>query len=131
MADDNVEIVRGVYAAWARRDEESAFAAYAPDIEWDMNRLGYIDSREIRHGHDGIRNAFREILTAFQAVDLEPLEFTAQGEQVLVTVRERVVGRASGIDVDRLHYAVWRLRNGKIVRLRVYLDRNEAVDAVG
>jgi ketosteroid isomerase-like protein len=34
-------------------------------------------------------------------------------------------------DVTGLGHAVWKLSGGKIVRLRVYLDRNEALKAAG
>jgi ketosteroid isomerase-like protein len=34
MSEENVEIVREVYAAAAGRDAESALAAYDPLIEW-------------------------------------------------------------------------------------------------
>jgi ketosteroid isomerase-like protein len=50
---------------------------------------------------------------------------------VLATVHDHGVGRTSGIIVDRRHYALWTLRDGKIARLRVYLDRTEAVEAAG
>jgi hypothetical protein len=37
----------------------------------------------------------------------------------------------SGVVVERRHYAVWKLNGAKIVQLRVYLDRNEALNAAG
>jgi ketosteroid isomerase-like protein len=50
---------------------------------------------------------------------------------VLASVEEHGVGRTSGVVVERQHYAVWTLNAGQIVRLRVYLDRNEALAATG
>lgn len=35
MSRENVETVRGLLDAFARRDHESAFARYDPEIEWD------------------------------------------------------------------------------------------------
>ena len=35
MGQANVELVRGVYDAFARGDVDGVFAATQPDIEWD------------------------------------------------------------------------------------------------
>jgi ketosteroid isomerase-like protein len=38
MSRENVEVVRRLYEAFSRRDNESPFSVYDPDIEWDMSR---------------------------------------------------------------------------------------------
>src|SRR5512144_2783869 len=38
MSKENIEIVRALYEAFARRDGESPLSGYDPDIEWDMSR---------------------------------------------------------------------------------------------
>ena len=61
MSQENVEIVRGLYETFARRDGESAFSVYDPNIEWDMSRsFGALPSEEpIYHGHEGVRRYCR------------------------------------------------------------------------
>ena len=39
MPEENVEIVRRVYDAAARRDAEMVLALYDPKIEWDWTRV--------------------------------------------------------------------------------------------
>jgi ketosteroid isomerase-like protein len=55
MSEKNVEIVRGVYDAFARRDNAAPFAVYAPDIEWDLREGVGLDAPTVYHGHDGVR----------------------------------------------------------------------------
>ncbi len=132
MSQENVEVVRGVYDAFARRDSAAALAAYALDIEFDFRHGGLgLDSPSLYQGHDGVRTAFRNWLAPFRDFEFQPGETKDYGDQVLVTVKEHGVGRASGVTVDRNHYALWTLRGGKIVSLRVYLDHAEALKAVG
>jgi ketosteroid isomerase-like protein len=131
MAQENVEIVRGVYDAFARRDNAAPFAVYAPDIEWDLRESVALDAPTVYHGHDGVRRAFRNWLAPFHNFKFRTEEMQASGDHVLVTIDEHGVGRASGVVVDRRHYALWTLRGGKVVRLRVYLDRAEALEAAG
>jgi ketosteroid isomerase-like protein len=38
MSQENVELVAGVYEAFARRDDAAPFEVYATDIEWDTSR---------------------------------------------------------------------------------------------
>jgi ketosteroid isomerase-like protein len=130
MSQANVEVVRGVYDAFARRDNAAAFAAYVPDIELDF-RAGSIDAPIVYHGHDGVRAAFRNWLAPFRDFEFQPGEVRDFKDHVLVTVYEHGIGRASGVAVDRRHYALWTLHDGTIVRLRVYVDQGAALKAVG
>ena len=41
MSRENVELVRRVYEAAARRDSETVYDLYDPDVEWDMTRHPY------------------------------------------------------------------------------------------
>ena len=131
MSQENVEVLRSVYDAYARRDSITPFKAYAPDIEWDLTGLAHLDGATVYHGYEGVRAGFRDLLSAFRDFQFQPEELRDAGDRVLATVHEHGVGRASGIIVDRRHYALWTFREGKIVRLRVYLDRNEALEAAG
>jgi ketosteroid isomerase-like protein len=74
MSQENVEIVRGLYAAFARRDSEAPFEHYASDIEWDTSRVWAGLGLSIAHGHDGVRQMFRELLGAFREFDFEVVD---------------------------------------------------------
>jgi ketosteroid isomerase-like protein len=53
------------------------------------------------------------------------------GHHVLVKVSEHGIGRTSGVVVDRSHWALWTLQDGKVVSLRNYYDHTKALRAVG
>jgi ketosteroid isomerase-like protein len=131
MSQVNVEIVRGIYAAYGRRDNHAPFEVYAPDIEWDISELGLLGVENVYHGHDGVRDCFRDLFSSFREFELAPLELLDASEHVLATVSEHAVGAASGVDVDREHYAAWTLLAGKVARMRVFIDRADAFKAVG
>jgi uncharacterized protein len=132
MSQANVEMVRRVYDAAARGDNDAPFDLYAPDIEWDFSARAIMVGREaVYHGHEGVRRCWRDYLTVFERLDFELEQLIDAGDQVLAIVRERSVGRLSQVAVDTRVYAVWALRAGKIVRMRGYIDRSEALEAVG
>src|SRR5436190_9454436 len=79
----------------------------------------------------GVREAWREGLLAFGEIDFEVDGVIDAGDQVLAVIRERQVGRASGAPVEATHLAVWTFADGKVVRLQVFDDRQQALEAVG
>jgi ketosteroid isomerase-like protein len=64
-------------------------------------------------------------------VDLQIEDVIDGAEHIVVGIREREVGRASGVPVEATHTAVWTLADGKVTRLRVFDDRKAALEAAG
>ena len=61
MSEENLEIVRQVYAAAARRDAATVLALYDPEVEWDNSvGLGGTSGQGVYRGHEGLRQFFRE-----------------------------------------------------------------------
>ena len=133
MSQENVEVVRGIYDAVARRDDMTPFEVYAEDIVWDISkaRRNILTPRPVYHGHEGVREFWRDALSAFGEVDFEVEELIDAGDQVLAVIREREVGRASGVPVETTHLAVWTLAGGKVTQLQVFDDRQQAFEAAG
>jgi uncharacterized protein len=133
MSQENVEIVRRVYDAVARRDTESVLALYDPEIEWDgtrhpMSGLG----EDVYHGHEGLRRWSRGWYEAWE--DLEDIceELIDAGDHVVSISTMRGRGRASGVEVEwTLNYGVWTIREGKVVRVAWFRTREEALEAAG
>jgi ketosteroid isomerase-like protein len=125
--------VRGIYDAVARRDAVTPFEVYAEDIVWDLSNSsrGAIGVERAYEGHEGVRQHWREVLSAFGEIDFEVEELVDAGDRVLAAIRERDVGRASGVPVEAAHLAVWTLADGKVTRMQVFDDRRQAVEAAG
>jgi ketosteroid isomerase-like protein len=133
MSQENVEIVRSIYDAVVQRDDVTPFEFYAEDIVWDMSNLrrAALYMKPVYHGHEGVRECWRESLAAFGEVDFEVEELIDAGDQVLAAIRERDAGRASGVSVEASHVAVWTLAAGKVIRLQIFDNRQAALAAVG
>jgi ketosteroid isomerase-like protein len=140
MSEENVEIGRRMLEASDRRDGEAVFAAYDPDIEFDMSELRTIagiedwqpDFPEQLRGRDAVRTALHEWVLAWETVDYEHEELIDAGDQVVHFIRQRIRGRTSGIEFTFRPYAqVWTLRDGKITAMKTYADRALALEAAG
>ena len=62
---------------------------------------------------------------------MEVEELTDLGEHVLARVHEYGRGAGSGVEVDRQLFQLFQLRDQKIVRLRMFEDRHDALEAAG
>jgi len=133
MAQENVDIVRQVYDAAARRDAAAVLALYDPDVELDNSPLQVVGwGADVYRGHDGLRSFFREWHEAWETIDYDfddPID--APGEHVVSVVTPRARGRASGAAVESSLARVWTVRDGTIVRVVWFPSRGEALQAVG
>lgn len=131
MTSENVEIVRRIYDAAARRDSDTVLALYHPDVELDNSRMGAVGfgGAETYRGHEGLRRFFREWHEAWDNVEYDYDELIEAGEQVVSVVTRHGRGRASGAEVALEAALVWTIRDGKVVRVVWFPTRKEALEA--
>jgi ketosteroid isomerase-like protein len=69
VSRQNVEIVRELFAGFAKRDHERAFEVYYPDIEWHASNAWGLnpDLARVHRGHDGVRTYWRGWLSAWMS----------------------------------------------------------------
>jgi len=102
--------------------------ALDPDIEYDLT---HFPEGSVYRGHDGVREAFRLWLGAWEDYRQEIDEVIPSGEKVLVVGREIGRGKGSGAEVERGIFAVWTLASGRAVRIRFFGSREEALREEG
>ena len=137
MSHENVEIVRKVIEAHERGDFATVFAAYDPQVEWNVTRtqedaMGGLDLEPVYYGRAGIRTFWRAWFAAWEQVSFEYQEFIDAGDKVVSVLSQRMRGRTSGLDLEWNSYAqVWTVYDGKIARVEFFPTRGEALKAVG
>jgi uncharacterized protein len=129
MSQENVEIVRGTFEAWNRGDYEAAGAAYDPEVEVEM-RLG-ADLDGTYRGFDELARMLRGFWETFGEFRSEPTDFATSGDEVVATLNHRGRGETSGAEVQMTNWQVFTVRDGRIVRYRIYAKQAEALAAAG
>jgi ketosteroid isomerase-like protein len=116
LSEANVEAVRRAHAAFQQRDPEPIFALIDPEIEW------HEPTGAVRHGRD-------ELLGSWQAYDgqwdqfrWEPQEFLDAGEHVVVMGEFHGRARATGAEIEVAFVHIYKLRHGKVIWGREYVD---------
>src|SRR5262249_34443604 len=126
LPEENLEIVRQAFASAAPLSDADRFA---PDAEFDFTAL-YPD-RPVLRGVEGMR-ALRDTGPWGKSIRFAPERyFEVDDERVLVLVRATASGQQSGAPVVTKVAHEFTLRQGRIVRIKLYLDWAEARKAVG
>jgi ketosteroid isomerase-like protein len=134
MSHENVEILRGMYEAWMAGDDEAAYSIFDPAIRLNPDpEASWVGMDEDYVGHDGVRRYMDAVNEAFEEYRPEVERIIDAGEgRVLTLAVEHGRGRGSGAEVQAARTAhLWTLRDGKAVRLDLFLDRSRALEAVG
>jgi uncharacterized protein len=131
MSQENVELIRNAYEAFARGDVEAVLERLDRDVDWRPAIAPVLGVDAVR-GSEAVGDFLtRDLFEGFDQFRAEPLAFEDLGDAVLVTVRYVGRGESSGIELDQTFATLYRLRDGKVVSMRDYPTRTEALEAAG
>jgi ketosteroid isomerase-like protein len=125
---DNLEVVRNVYAAFGRGDLEGLLALLDPQVSWRTPGPPDLPTAGLRRGHDEVRHFFGVLLNTFDIQEFRPADFLAQGDKVVVLGTSREGPKGTGRLVDFRWVHVFRLRGGKIVEFEEPADVSALVE---
>ena len=119
--EKNVQIVKDFFAAIGSGDKQGLLALVAEDIEWIVPGEDWPLAGTHR-GHAGLADVLQKASEEMETTYPKPPEFVAQGDRVLV------VGVATGKikATNKTFEDHWvfdiTVRNGKLTKIREYID---------
>ena len=123
------EVLGTGYARWNAGDTDALAELFTEDIEY-QNAPEWPGQR-VYHGADAVIRFLRDEVAEFIA--LNPVEIVRTDiieNEILIELRARTHGAMSGLDLDDgALFHVARMRDGRVARVRVYMDRQEATRA--
>ncbi len=131
MSQETVEIVRRTVEAILQGEWDQAGQLLDPDAE-GHGTVGGLSEGTVLRGVTQFRQSFeQEDAEAWDERRLDAEEFIDAGDRVVVLVREFRRGKGSGIELEVDTAIVFEVRDGRVVRIQGYMDRDEALEAVG
>jgi ketosteroid isomerase-like protein len=121
-AQDNLQIVQGIYASFAQGDIPAILNVLADNVEFHEPPGGAPPFTGVYHGRAGAGTFFQEMVGAVDVLMLEPQEFVAQGDTVVALGHYRFRAKATDITYDTDWAMVWRFQNGKVVKFQIHDD---------
>ena len=124
----NLEIIRSIYAAFGRGDLEAILAVLDSQVTWRTPGPPDLPTAGLRRGIAEVREFFGLLLTTFDLQEFRPADFLAQGDKVVILGTSREGPKGTGRLVDFRWVHVFTIRNGKIVEFEEPADVSALVD---
>jgi ketosteroid isomerase-like protein len=129
VSQRNVKLVRKALDAYARRDVDALRKVAHPDVEldWSASRAWLAG---VYRGMDECLRFYAGYFEAFDEIAIEPDRFIEAGDSVVVPNVAHQRGR-EGIEVSARSTLVFTVRNRKLIRICLYQETEQALEAVG
>jgi ketosteroid isomerase-like protein len=131
ISRENAAIVRSVYAAFNGLVNSGGIESYVethfhPDCEYQP-----VEEAGAVRGHGALTSWVERWFEAWDDAWDEIIEIIASGRMVVAAIRVHGRGRKSGMEISQRLFDVHELRDGKLLRIREYLTREQALEAAG
>jgi ketosteroid isomerase-like protein len=130
MSDPNVALIHRAYAAYESGDTAAMLNLIDPDLEWTYLDPGATDPHpQVCHGRGELQAALAQQAQRGLRSQLE--EVIGHGDKVVVAVRTPGADAYRVRQSDDRDYAMFTVRDGRIVALRDCRDRADALTLAG
>jgi ketosteroid isomerase-like protein len=127
MSSENVKLIEAALGEFAS-SEEPAWQVLGDEVE--VHDHDIMDAGEYR-GHAGFGRWLEDWASAWSESTMEPEDFLDAGDRVVAFILQKTTGHSSGVALERHDAMVFEVREGKIVRLDYYNNRDEALKQAG
>ncbi|MBV9334723.1 MAG: nuclear transport factor 2 family protein [Solirubrobacterales bacterium] len=134
-AATNLAVVGGIYEAFGRGDIDFILDQIADDCAWEswldnQGQKAGIPPMKPRHGRAGVADFFGYVAT-MQIQDFQVLDMLASDRQVVVEVQISIAMPDGGSVTDEELHLYSLNHEGKINRMRHYVDTAKQIKAYG
>jgi ketosteroid isomerase-like protein len=135
MSEENVEIVRRSFELVNEVGTDAFIGGNFWSDDWVFDPSGTgIPGLGVYRGHDEIRAFFEEdwfTTFPFEEWEIHISDLVDHGDRVIGISHQQGRGASSGVAATLELANVFTLRDGQIVRVQLYRDRGEALEAAG
>ncbi len=129
MSPDLIRLLdRGYTMMWREGRVDDALRGLGEDFEWVVPNH---PEGAVRHGPDSVREFFHEWIEPWKDFEIDWELEQGAPDRVLATIDMRGTGRGSGAPAEMHFHQLWTYRDGRVVRMELFDDRDEARRAAG
>ncbi len=124
----DLDLIRGLYVAWAAGDRETAMAGIDPAIEWTEPS----DSPEhaTHRGFEGVERSMARWVEPYDEYGFEVERMRdLGGGRVLVSLRQHGRPRGASVRLEETIFHLWTIRAGYAVRTQMFRTEADALEA--
>ena len=127
--EENADLLRRGYAAFAEGDLETAMDFFAEDIRWHGPRTDGLPDSGVFHGKDEVAWMFKQLMSTFgEELRVTPDEFIVDGRTIVVLGHMEAVPRGVHLKVPWVH--IWKFDESSAARVLTLTDTALVRDAL-
>ena len=119
----NKDFVKAIYEAFDKGDAAAMMASFDDEILWAYpDTVFYAEGSPFRGPTEVFNKVFLRLATEWEQFKVQPVEFIAEGDRVVVLARETGIFRETNkaIDIDAVH--IWTIRDGRAIEFSAITD---------
>ncbi|MDX6588173.1 MAG: hypothetical protein QOI31_2646 [Solirubrobacterales bacterium] len=126
MTQENLDALTRFYERWAAGDwtDTSIFDPHAVGVLPDP-------SPRALYGLEAMGEYWRHFLESWEGLRMEATDYREVGDSIVVRVHRRGTGRGSRVEVDDHATHLWTFLGNRVIRLEVFAEESEALEAAG
>jgi ketosteroid isomerase-like protein len=134
VSRENVDLIRRGFERWiggGASADSVPVELYADDVEWDLSAYPLVDFETRGSGRDALLSNMAGYFAGWRDYEADVREFIDAGDDVIAVLHEAARIGDSGSLIEREVAQVWTVRDGLVVRWRIFETREQALEAVG
>lgn len=124
---ENIDLVRQCYQAFLNGESARLLNYMTKNIEWNLPSVEAVPFSGKRQGRDAVAEFFRLVNELQEVREFRPMEFTAQGDRVVVTGHYEWIVRSTGAEFASDWCHVFQIAHGQIAKLTEFTDTHAAM----
>jgi ketosteroid isomerase-like protein len=109
--------------------EKAMLPLIAEDFEM-TTPAGMAAEPDTYRGPEGMRRYFESFYEVMEEIHFAAHEFRPVGDWIVVPTTLTARGRATGLEAEQSAVLAWKIRDGKVVRIEVFPELEEALAAI-
>jgi ketosteroid isomerase-like protein len=132
VAQQNVEVIRGMYDSFAKGDIPPVLEAMHPKVEWsEAEGNPYADGNPYIGPQAVLEGVFMRLGNEWEYWKLSDIEMVgAITGEVVSTGRYKAKHKKTGKELDAQFVHKFWLQDGKVVKFQQYMDTHQIVEAM-
>jgi hypothetical protein len=125
----NIALLRGLVEAFNRLHVDFWMAHLGPVVE--LREWPTAPGAQTYRGLDGVQQALDSWFESWDWMQVGIVDLQEVDDRVLVTLHQRAQGKGSKVVVEIKSFNVYTFRDGKVVRIELFTEREPALEVAG
>ena len=129
--DELLAFIRRGYELWNQGDVTAVSRMWSDDFEWHNDPSW--PGQRVYYGRDTVvRFLEEEVANIIHLGEIDVERIESVGDELVICMMAHTRGHDSNVDIGKVPiFHVARVRDGRVVRVRAFLDEDQAMAAAG